>query len=119
MAPITARRKSCNRTAWPIGGAIGQPLPLACQDWAGTKTAYRFFSNERFGEDAIVSGHLAARAARSATAKGPLLVVQDTTEYNYTWANSIGPQGAGRPYHRAGARAQSKMSPQVRPSPRT
>ncbi|WP_424140901.1 IS4/Tn5 family transposase DNA-binding protein, partial [Roseomonas chloroacetimidivorans] len=26
-----------------LGGAIGQPLPLACQDWAGTKAAYRFF----------------------------------------------------------------------------
>ena len=37
-----------------LGEAIGQPLPLACQDWAGTKAAYRFFSNGRFGEDAIL-----------------------------------------------------------------
>jgi len=33
-----------------LGEAIGQPLPLACQDWAGTKAAYRFFDNERISE---------------------------------------------------------------------
>jgi hypothetical protein len=49
-----------------LGEAIGQPLPLACQDWAGTKAAYRFFSNGRFGEDAILSGHFAATASRVA-----------------------------------------------------
>jgi hypothetical protein len=59
---------------------------LPARDWAGTKAAYRFFSNERFGEDAIVSGHFAATAARCATAEGPLLVVQDMTEFSYRWA---------------------------------
>ena len=68
-----------------LGQAIGQPLPLACQDWAGTKAAYRFFSNGRFGEDAILSGHFAATAARCAACEGPLLVVQDTTEFVYKW----------------------------------
>ena len=66
---------------------MGQPLPLACQDWAGTKAAYRFFANERFGEDAILSGHFAATAARCAMCDGPLLVVQDTTEFVYKWAS--------------------------------
>ena len=69
-----------------MGDAIGQPLPFACQDWAGTKAAYRFFSNERFGEDAILSGHFAATAARVAAMDGPILVVQDTTEFVYKWA---------------------------------
>ena len=69
-----------------MGDAIGQPLPLACQDWAGTKAAYRFFSNERFGEDAVLSGHFAATAARVAATDGPILVVQDTTEFVYKWA---------------------------------
>lgn len=84
-----------------LGRAIGQPLPLACQDWAGTKAAYRFFSNERFGEDAILSGHFAATAARCAACEGPLLVVQDTTELIYKWGKpdvlgAIGPAQTGR-----------------------
>ncbi|WP_456840073.1 IS4/Tn5 family transposase DNA-binding protein [Bradyrhizobium sp. USDA 4486] len=29
-----------------IGSAMGQSIPLVCQDWANTKAAYRFFSNE-------------------------------------------------------------------------
>lgn len=65
--------------------AIGQPLPLACQDWAGTKAAYRFFANERFGEDAILAGHFAATAGRCAATGGPILVVQDTTDFAYRW----------------------------------
>ena len=53
-----------------LGEAIGQPLPLACQDWAGTKAAYRFFSNGRFGEDAIkVQGHQRAQAPRQSHAR--------------------------------------------------
>ncbi|MBY0588590.1 transposase [bacterium] len=30
-----------------IGQRIGEALPAACQDWAATKAAYRFFSNPR------------------------------------------------------------------------
>ncbi len=26
-----------------LGGALGQTIPQACQDWANTKAAYRFF----------------------------------------------------------------------------
>lgn len=84
-----------------MGDAIGQPLPLACQDWAGTKAAYRFFSNERFGEDAVLSGHFSATAARVAATDGPILVVQDTTEFVYKWAKpdtfgAIGQAPTGR-----------------------
>jgi hypothetical protein len=30
---------------------------MACQDWANTKAAYRFLSNERVREDSILAGH--------------------------------------------------------------
>jgi len=30
---------------------IGGSIPFACQDWAATKAAYRFFSNARISED--------------------------------------------------------------------
>jgi len=66
-----------------IGGAMGEPIPFACQDWAGTKAAYRFFSNERISEDQILAGHFAASRDRIAAASGPLLVAHDTTEFTY------------------------------------
>ncbi len=64
-------------------GAIGASLPLACQDWAGTKAAYRFFSNERVGEDQILAGHFQSTRERFAAAPGTILVLQDTTEFTY------------------------------------
>jgi Transposase DNA-binding/Transposase DDE domain len=69
-----------------LEGAMGAPLPFACQDWANTKAAYRFLSNERFGEDAILAGHFQATAGRFAAAAGPILVVQDTTGFSFRWA---------------------------------
>jgi hypothetical protein len=81
--------------------AMGAPLPLACQDWANTKAAYRFLSSERFGEDAILAGHFQATASRFAATNGPVLVVQDTTEFIYRWAKpetigAIGRASTGR-----------------------
>lgn len=69
-----------------LEGAMGAPLPLACQDWANAKAAYRFLSNERFGEDAILAGHFQATASRFAATTGLVLVVQDTTEFSFRWA---------------------------------
>ena len=69
-----------------LEGAVGAPLPLACQDWANTKAAYRFLSNERFGEDAILAGHFQATAGRFAATTGQTLVIQDTTEFSFRWA---------------------------------
>jgi hypothetical protein len=66
--------------------ATGSPLPLACRDWANTKAAYRFLSNERFGEDALLAGHFQATADRFAGTPGVVLVVQDTTEFSFRWA---------------------------------
>lgn len=40
-----------------IGSAMEQSIPLVCQDWATTKTAYRFFSNERVSEADILASH--------------------------------------------------------------
>ncbi len=65
---------------------MGAPLPLACQDWANTKAAYRFLSSERFGEDAILAGHFQATASRFAATAGLVLVVQDTTAFSFRWA---------------------------------
>ncbi|WP_074448601.1 MULTISPECIES: IS4/Tn5 family transposase DNA-binding protein [Bradyrhizobium] len=56
-----------------IGGDIGQSIPVVCQDWANTKAAYPFFSNERVSEADILSGHLESTRELIAAAKGPVL----------------------------------------------
>ena len=66
-----------------LGGAIGASLPLACQDWADTKAAYRFFDNDRVSEAQILAGHFAATASRVAATEGPILILHDTTEFVY------------------------------------
>lgn len=66
-----------------LGQKIGDTLPTACQDWAATKAAYRFFSNARVNESIILAGHFAATKSRIATAKGPILIVHDTTEFSF------------------------------------
>ncbi len=43
-----------------LGKKIGAALPTACQDWAATKAAYRFFDNSRVDESIILAGHFAA-----------------------------------------------------------
>ncbi|MFN8721119.1 MAG: transposase DNA-binding-containing protein [Rhodospirillales bacterium] len=64
-----------------MGGALGKPIPFACQDWANTKAAYRFFSNDRIGEDQILAGHFMSTGKRVAATPGPILVAHDTTEF--------------------------------------
>lgn len=66
-----------------LGEKIGAGLPAACQEWAATKAAYRFFSNPRVDENIILAGHFAATATRLAAAKGPILVLHDTTEFSF------------------------------------
>jgi hypothetical protein len=63
--------------------SVGQSIPLACQDWAQTKAAYRFLSNDRVNEHDILSGHFEATCARFQATDGPILVLQDTTEFSY------------------------------------
>ena len=66
-----------------IGGAMGQSIPLVCQDWANAKAAYRFFSNERVSEADILAGHFQSTGNRVAATDGPVLVLHDTTEFSY------------------------------------
>ena len=63
---------------------LGQTIPLACQDWTNTKAAYRFLSNGRVNEMAILAGHFQATRERFAATDGPILVLHDTTEFSYT-----------------------------------
>ena len=62
---------------------MGQSIPLVCQDWANTKAAYRFFSNDRVSESDILAGHFQSTRDRAAAAEGLVLVLHDTTEFSY------------------------------------
>jgi hypothetical protein len=66
-----------------MGGGMGESIPLACQDWANTKAAYRFFANERVREGDILSGHFDATRERFEAVGGTVLLLQDTTEFSY------------------------------------
>lgn len=71
-----------------IGSAMGQSIPLVCQDWANTKAAYRFLSNDRVSEADILAGHFQSTRERTIATGGPVLVLHDTTEFSYPRENS-------------------------------
>lgn len=62
---------------------IGESIPFACQDWTNTKAAYRFLSNNRVSEQEIMQGHFRSSQDRFSKTKGPVLILQDTTEFSY------------------------------------
>src|SRR5438132_3843998 len=66
-----------------IGSAMGESIPLVCQDWANTKAAYRFFSNDRVSEADILAGHFQSTRERTIATGGLVLVLHDTTEFTY------------------------------------
>ncbi len=71
-----------------LGSAMGQSIPLVCQDWANTKAAYRFFSNDRVSEAGILAGHFQSTRDRTVATDGPVLVLHDTTEFTYQRENT-------------------------------
>jgi len=62
-----------------LSEGIGESIPMPCQDWAGTKAAYRFFANDRVSEDEILAGHFQATRDRFRATEGTVLVLHDTT----------------------------------------
>jgi hypothetical protein len=94
-----------------LSDGTGESLPFACQDWANTKAAYRFLSNERVKEDTILAGHFQSTRDRFAATDtdSPILILHDTTEFTYSRSDveSIGilhksftgKMKRGRPHH--------------------
>ncbi len=59
------------------------PINHACDDWAETKAAYRFFRNEKFAYQDITRSHIAATKERCGE-YSTVLAIQDTTYCNYS-----------------------------------
>ncbi|KLU21793.1 transposase [Caballeronia mineralivorans PML1(12)] len=91
---------------------MGQTIPLAYQDWANTKAAYRFMDNDRVSEHDILSGHFQATAQRFSTTDGPILVLQDTTTFSYERERPELVGYAGSAITSAERRGRTKPSPQ-------
>lgn len=64
-----------------------ESIPLACQDWANAKAAYRFFANERVSPADILSGHVRSTRERFSGAAGTILILHDTTQFSYRREN--------------------------------
>ena len=62
---------------------FGESIPLACQNRAKTKAAYRFFSDDRVSEEDILRGHFKATQRLLAASDGRILNLHDTTEFSW------------------------------------
>ena len=66
--------------------------PWSARILANTKAAYRFLSNERVSEAAILAGHFQSTRARCLAEPQPVLILHDTTEFSFK-REDIGPIG--------------------------
>jgi len=57
-------------------------VPQACESWASTKGAYRFWDNEKVTPESIRAAHRDKTGER-AKEYGTILAIQDTTSLNY------------------------------------
>ena len=73
----------CQELASVLAQQPDVPINQACEDWADTKAAYRFFDNKKVTPEGILAPHQQRTVARMS--QHPLvLAVQDTTFFNYT-----------------------------------
>lgn len=73
-------------------------LPRQLQNWGDLKAAYRLFDCAQATFDAVAAPH---QSLRHECGPGRFLVLNDTTELNFTWQRHIpglGPLGAGQGY---------------------
>lgn len=66
-----------------LSEAPESPINQACQDWAETKAAYRFFKNENVDVDKILSAHCEKTGERVGR-YDTVLAIQDTSYIIYT-----------------------------------
>lgn len=73
----------CQKLASVLEQQSTEPINQACEDWADTKAAYRFFDNQKVSPDKILAPHY-QRTVKRMKSHALVLAVQDTTFLNYT-----------------------------------
>lgn len=79
----TRLARRLHELAAQLWNRLGQSIPMACQDWANTKAAYRFLGNVHVQEDVILEGHFHSTRERFRATSGPILVLHDTTTFSF------------------------------------
>lgn len=75
--------RRCGELAVQLGMQPNGPINQACEDWADTKAAYRFFDNDKVTPERIRAAHHQRTVERMAQHER-VLAVQDTSFLNYT-----------------------------------
>ena len=83
------------------------PINQACQDWAETKAAYRFFKNQDVNPGDILEAHRQKTAERAKSHR-TVLAIQDTSYFVYT--SHAGTAGLGPLSVKKGAHVQEIFS---------
>lgn len=90
-----ADRRLDQRLLLISAGFAAQPqaaIPQACEDWASTKGAYRFFENPKVGAARILAPHQQRTIERMSEHR-LIFAVQDTTYLNYSHHPATGGLG--------------------------
>lgn len=87
FAQVALNDERLNERCRNLAAALAQqpeaPINHACEDWADTKAAYRFFANKKVTPAGILAPHQQRTVARMSQHK-QVLAIQDTTFFNYT-----------------------------------
>jgi hypothetical protein len=75
--------RRCRKLAEDLGQQPSASINQACEDWADSKAAYRFFDNEQVTPEGILSPHTQRTLVRM-QGHAVVLAIQDTTFFNYT-----------------------------------
>jgi hypothetical protein len=81
--PDTRLIERCQELAASLSQQPSAPINQACEEWADTKAAYRFFANDCVTPSSLGAAHYQSTAERMRGRKWGL-VLQDTTFLNYT-----------------------------------
>lgn len=94
-----------------LSNAAEQSIPQALGSWKAAKAAYRFFDNERVRHEDVLAGQREATRQRiQERGESTVLVVQDTTSFNFKHHPATEGMGPVENAHTAGFLAHSSLA---------